>query len=333
MLDVVCVRKLIKYVIFEAKLLEECKVNPIFDQRLFFLLGVTALTVVGTGLSAQAETPETKFSIGVGQIPEISLSESSNQMESVALSFDSEATNQTSTDSVEASINDASTKQLADSTASQETGSTPENNSTEPQQLQQTAPSQEAASFTPAPVPGTTTTSAAVLNKKSPISSQPTKPASNPRVAQTDIDVDAGRTTRGGSSYVGVAGNIGLGGDSSALGDGGFAVISKIGLTNVISVRPSAIINDNPTILLPVTYDFTIQRADPFDEPLPIAPYAGGGLAFSTGDDSEIGLLLSGGVDVPINAQFTATAGVNAAFFDDTDVGVLIGVGYNFTGF
>lgn len=309
--------------------------KTIFDQRLFFLLGVTALTVVGSGLSAQAETPETEFSIGVGQIPEISLSESSNQMESVALSFDPKATNQTSTDSVEAPINDASTKQLAESTASQETGSTAvesnSNNLTEPQQLQKTPPSQEAVSSTPAPVPGTTATSAAVLNKKSPVSSQPTEPASNPRVAQSDIDL--AQPTRGVYSYVGIAGNLGLGGDSSALGDGGFAVISKIGITDVISVRPSVIINNDATILLPVTYDFTIQRTDPFDEPLPIAPYAGGGLAFSTGDDSDIGLLLSGGVDVPINAQFTATAGVNAAFFNDTDVGVLIGVGYNFTGF
>ncbi|WP_269321124.1 hypothetical protein [Fischerella sp. PCC 9605] len=43
-------------------------------------------------------------------------------------------------------------------------------------------------------------------------------------------------------------------------------------------------------------------------------------------------MLLSGGLDVPLNDNFTATAGVNAAFLDETDVGLMIGVGYNFTG-
>jgi hypothetical protein len=43
-------------------------------------------------------------------------------------------------------------------------------------------------------------------------------------------------------------------------------------------------------------------------------------------------LLLSGGVDVPLNTNLTATAGVNAAFLDQTDVGLIIGVGYNFNG-
>jgi hypothetical protein len=43
-------------------------------------------------------------------------------------------------------------------------------------------------------------------------------------------------------------------------------------------------------------------------------------------------LLLTGGIDVPLNANFTATVGINAAFLNETDVGLLIGVGYNFNG-
>jgi hypothetical protein len=38
-------------------------------------------------------------------------------------------------------------------------------------------------------------------------------------------------------------------------------------------------------------------------------------------------------MDVPLNSRLTATAAVNAGFFDKTDVGILLGVGYNFTGF
>jgi hypothetical protein len=179
------------------------------------------------------------------------------------------------------------------------------------------------------PIPGTVATTSAIL--VSPESTQPaTLPATN-TVAQSDINV--GRRTRGGSSYIGVAGNIGINGGESSLGDGNFAAISKIGLTNAISVRPSAIFGDNTTILIPVTYDFTFKQADPFDESLAIAPYIGVGAAIKTGDNSQTAVLVSGGVDVPLNAQFTATAAVNAGFFDETDIGLLVGVGYNFSGF
>lgn len=146
-----------------------------------------------------------------------------------------------------------------------------------------------------------------------------------------DIDLDPGTPTIGGSSYIGVAGNIGLGGDT-ALGDSSFMVISKIGLTNRISARPSVAIEEDPIILIPVTYDFSFNPADAFAEPLPIAPYVGAGIAIETSDDADVGPLLTVGADFPLGDQFTATAAVNAAFMDETDVGLLLGVGYNFTG-
>jgi hypothetical protein len=203
-----------------------------------------------------------------------------------------------------------------------------------------------------APIPGTMSTSADALT------SQATKPAaktSAAKLAQIDqttpqtipptnqttpdttpqttpeTNVVPGRPTRGGSSYIGVAGNIGLGGDS-ALSEGGFAVISKVGLTRSISVRPSIVIEDDPVILVPVTYDFNLRAADALDTTLAIAPYVGAGVAIETSDDANVGFLLSGGVDVPLSTNFTATAGVNAAFLDETDVGLMIGVGYNFSG-
>ncbi|MBX9252890.1 hypothetical protein H1Q63_02730 [Desmonostoc muscorum CCALA 125] len=188
------------------------------------------------------------------------------------------------------------------------------------------------AAETLTPIPGTVATSSAKLISE-PVepNSQSISQPSAPKVAQSDIDL--GTTTRGGSSYVGVAGNIGLSGGDSSLGDGNFAVISKVGLTSAISVRPSAIIGDSTTVLLPVTYDFSFKPADVFSEPLGIAPYVGVGAAWKTGDDSQFAFLISGGVDVPLSSQFTATASVNAGFFDQTDVGLLLGVGYNFNGF
>ncbi|MEA5582929.1 hypothetical protein VB620_16460 [Nodularia harveyana UHCC-0300] len=184
---------------------------------------------------------------------------------------------------------------------------------------------QEVADLTP--IPGTVVTSAASLIPES----ESTFPSSSTQVAQADIDF--GRTTRGGRSYIGVAGNIGLGGGDSSLGDGNFAVMSKVGITDTISVRPAAVFGNNTTILVPVTYDFNLQSADPFAEPVLIAPYVGVGAALKTGDDSKTAVLISGGIDFPLNPKFTATAAVNAGFFSETDIGVMLGVGYNFSGF
>ncbi|MDJ0736057.1 MAG: fasciclin domain-containing protein [Nostocaceae cyanobacterium] len=145
-----------------------------------------------------------------------------------------------------------------------------------------------------------------------------------------DGDIKVGRGLLGGRSYIGIGGNIGLGGET-ALGDGSFAVISKLGLTRNISVRPGAMIGDDTVILVPVTYDFSLRSGNVFGgNTFSLSPYIGAGVAIETSDDSDVGFLLTGGVDVPFGSRFTATGAVNAAFYDDTDVGLVFGVGYNF---
>jgi len=130
---------------------------------------------------------------------------------------------------------------------------------------------------------------------------------------------------------VGLAGNIGLTGGETALGVGNFTIISKLGLTNDVSLRPAAVIGDNTTFLVPITYDFSLQQPGALtNTPISIAPYIGAGVAVSTGNDSDVGALISAGVDVPLTPEFTATAAVNAGFVNNTSVGVLVGVGYNF---
>jgi uncharacterized surface protein with fasciclin (FAS1) repeats len=143
--------------------------------------------------------------------------------------------------------------------------------------------------------------------------------------------VTPGRTTLGGPSYIGVAGNIGLSGNDTALSDGNFAVISKIGLTRNISVRPSVLFGDNTEFLVPLTLDFRPRAAGEVgSETFSISPYIGAGVAIEVNDDTDFGLLLTGGVDVPLGSRFTVTGAVNAAFMDQTDVGLLLGLGYNF---
>ena len=160
------------------------------------------------------------------------------------------------------------------------------------------------------------------------------------RVAQESAtpdvsDVSPGRATRSGSSYVGIGGNIGIGEGDTALGDGSFAVFSKIGLTSNISVRPTVLVNDNPTILLPLTLDFSVGATDVTEDissdiGFRVNPFVGAGIAISTGDDSAVDFLATGGVDIPITSRLTGTASVSASLFDNPAVGILLGVGYNF---
>ena len=144
-------------------------------------------------------------------------------------------------------------------------------------------------------------------------------------------DVKPGRATRGGSSYIGVGANIGLEGDTE-LGETNFAVISKIGLTKSLSVRPAAVIGDDTVFLLPLTLDFSPRKTPSVaGKSVGISPYLGAGVAVEAGDDTDVGLLVTGGVDVPLGSRFTINGSANAAFLDDdTDVGLMFGIGYNF---
>lgn len=167
---------------------------------------------------------------------------------------------------------------------------------------------------------------------------QQTVPPPDAPTEPLDIDtteISPGRATRSGSSYIGIGGNIGLGDGDTALGETSFAIFSKIGLTSNVSVRPSVLIEDEPTILLPVTLDFTpgvteVTADITEDVGARVSPYIGAGIAISTGDDSSVDLLATGGVDVPLATQLTATASVSASLFDNPAVGLLLGVGYNF---
>ncbi len=174
-------------------------------------------------------------------------------------------------------------------------------------------------------------TSASALTNKPKVAQKPATVSEPTEKVAQGAEIRPGRATRSGPSYIGIGGNLGFGGDS-ALGDGSFAIVSKIGLTNNISVRPTVLFRDNLAFLVPVTYDFVSQNAVEVSEDFVItaAPYLGAGALISTGDDGTFGFLISGGVDVPLSTNFTATAGLNVGFVDGAEVGLLVGVGYTF---
>ena len=267
--------------------------NSNFFQRASLLLSLTTLTVFASGVSAQAQTNNSNV-------------EKENKVLTSASVLKSEFSS-TTVAQVEPTAPDNATPTTPGTDTI--TPTTPGTDTTTP-----TTPDTQ---IPPTTTPDTPTT--------------PTEETTPTEPTFRDDAVEPGTATRGGSSYVGVAANIGLGDDQTALGDTNFAVISKIGFTDVKSVRPSVVIGDNTTILIPVTYDFNLRPTGAEEEAIStFAPYIGGGLGIATGDDSDVGPMLTAGVDVPINPQFTATAGINAGFFDDASVGITLGVGYNF---
>lgn len=181
----------------------------------------------------------------------------------------------------------------------------------------------------PAPTPGTTATSADAFN------SQESEPQSTDLEAQTDADkvaqdsiqdIEPGRATIGGLSYLGVGGSFGT--------NNAFAIISKLGLTTDLSLRPAVTIEDDAaTFRIPITYEFLpIPPGSNFTGFTSISPYFGGGISITT-DDGDVSALATAGVDFPLGPRFTGTVNVNVDFLDDTEVAAVIGFGYNFAGF
>jgi hypothetical protein len=124
-------------------------------------------------------------------------------------------------------------------------------------------------------------------------------------------------------NYVGLGVGVGDLGES----DLGLAVNSKLTLGNNISLRPGLItdfdFDDGQTSFnVPVTYDFNAVTPDG-----KLFPYAGGGVAFTTGDDSDFGPLVTAGVDYRISDNVTLNGAVNWAIYDDSQVNGVIGVG------
>jgi hypothetical protein len=311
------------------------------------LLSVPAVAIIGAvlgiGLSAQAET--TDFSV----VDEIATLSSQNSQSTVAQIQSAPANT-----SVEEHVNnvnsvdlDLASKPLSESTLKQDnshlidlnsnpkvikttTDSFPgeSNRKIEDNIPELTATTTEDVVKTEQLLDRTVLTSASALTVE-PTEAQLSESATEttePVVAQ--VPVTPGRVTRSGPSYIGIGGNLGLTG-RTALSRGSFSVISKIGLTRNFSARPSAVIGDRTVFMVPLTLDFPIEQVENIQR-LSVAPYVGGGLAVSTGRDSRVGALLTGGVDVPVIPNITATAGVNAAFLRRTEVGLLVGVGYNF---
>ncbi|KAB8333170.1 hypothetical protein SD80_015025 [Scytonema tolypothrichoides VB-61278] len=158
------------------------------------------------------------------------------------------------------------------------------------------------------------------------ISQEATQGTTTVPVAQT---AEPERNAPSNNDYIGIGGSIGLSGDQTALGSGGFAILSKNRLTDNLSLHSTAVVFGSRTAVSTYALTFGIPIRNQSSGQVLAFPFVGGGALVK--GDFDINGLVTGGVDVPISQNLTATAQVNVGFLDDdTDVGLQIGLGYNF---
>ena len=132
------------------------------------------------------------------------------------------------------------------------------------------------------------------------------------------------------SSYIGVGGAIGLGGNTTSLGTGGVAILTKVGFTENLSLHDVTVLfgGGAATSMIILTADFPIRNGS---GQTVISPFVGGGAMLRYAEGLYISPAVSGGVDVPLSNNLTGTLRINAGFPSNrnADIGVLIGAGYN----
>lgn len=151
--------------------------------------------------------------------------------------------------------------------------------------------------------------------------------------AQTTNETEAEEDEIPTRSYIGIGGNIGLGGESTSLGDGGFSLLGRTAITDNISLHTSSVFSDDGVSAFALTFGVPIYKSGR-DLEL-VYPFVGGGIAVEDFfGDFNVNALVTTGVDVPILRRLTGTVRLNFGFAeDDTDIGLLLGVGYNFSVF
>ncbi len=143
-----------------------------------------------------------------------------------------------------------------------------------------------------------------------------------PQVAQASRPLFQGAP----SFYLGLGGNVGLADSTqSSVGQFGFAGISKVSFGPRFALRPSVLITSTrTTVTVPLTYNFDPTQVGGFT----VYPFLGGGVDVPF--NGNVGLLLNGGIDMPIGQRFTFNATTNVRASGGFGLGVVLGVGYNF---
>ena len=162
-----------------------------------------------------------------------------------------------------------------------------------------------------------------------PSSAQPAIAQSESQPASILISQENGETStpKPKRNYIGVGAAIGLSdSDETGLGEGGFSIISRTGFTQNLGLHSTAIFADELTSNLALTARIPVKSGE--SGRTLFEPFIGSGILI---EDGEIDALVSTGADIPLTRHMTATARVNIGFPNgDTEVGMILGLGYNF---
>lgn len=152
--------------------------------------------------------------------------------------------------------------------------------------------------------------------------------STSPLVAESAPSANIGDQNHG---YIGIGSGIGLGGNTTALGTGGVAILTKVRFTDHLSLHDATILFGGraATSMIILSADFPIRNDAGTTI---ISPFLGGGAMLRYDQGLYISPAISGGIDLPISKNFTGTVRLNAGFPNNrnADVGILAGVAYNF---
>ncbi|PZU98897.1 MAG: hypothetical protein DCE90_03580 [Pseudanabaena sp.] len=134
-------------------------------------------------------------------------------------------------------------------------------------------------------------------------------------------------------SYIGVGGAIGLSGDTTALSSGGASFLTKSVLSENLALHTATVLfgSNISSSSLALTLNLPIREESA--NQITVIPFLGGGVALRNADGLTVSPMVSGGLDIPLSKDFTGTVRVNAIFPSDrqADVGILAGIGFNFS--
>jgi uncharacterized surface protein with fasciclin (FAS1) repeats len=134
-------------------------------------------------------------------------------------------------------------------------------------------------------------------------------------------------------SYIGAGGAIGLSGDTTALSSGGASVLTKTVFSENLALHTATVLFGSNTSSSSFALTLNLPIREERAKQIIAIPFLGGGVALRNVDGLAVSPMVSGGLDIPLSKDFTGTIRVNAIFPSDrqADVGILAGIGFNFS--
>jgi hypothetical protein len=135
----------------------------------------------------------------------------------------------------------------------------------------------------------------------------------------------------GQRNYIGVGGVVGLQGDTTSLSQGAFSIVGKQVLTRNLAIHTADTVFGRSTASSSValTYNHPIRYEG---SPLVFIPFLGGGIMLHNNHGLKVNPMITGGIDIDTPQHITGTVRINSGFVRDrsADVGIILGVGYNY---